>query len=55
MLHNRENVQDVLLCEGRLMAAVKVVLLNQDLQGELKVEETLQRQCHKEGLKDFVK
>lgn len=27
VLHNRENVQDVLLCEGRLVAAVKVVLL----------------------------
>lgn len=27
VLHNRENVQDVLLREGRLVAAVEVVLL----------------------------
>lgn len=33
MLHDRENIQDVLLCEGWLVAAVKVVLFNQDLEG----------------------
>lgn len=33
VLHDRENVQDVLLCESRLVAAVKVVLFNQDLDG----------------------
>lgn len=32
MFHNGENVQDVLLCEGRLVAAVKVVLLDKNLQ-----------------------
>lgn len=34
MLHNGEDIQDVLLCEGRLVAAVKVILLYQDLEGE---------------------
>lgn len=34
MLHDRENIQDVLLCEGRLVAAVKVILLYQDLEGK---------------------
>ncbi len=43
MFHNRENVQDVLLREGRLVAAVKVVLFYQDLQGKFKVEETSYR------------
>lgn len=33
VLHNRENIQDVLLCEGRLVAAVKVILFYQDLEG----------------------
>lgn len=33
VLHDRENIQDVLLCEGWLVAAVKVVLFNQDLEG----------------------
>lgn len=32
MFHHRENVQDVLFCEGRLMAAVEVILLYQDLK-----------------------
>lgn len=36
VLHDGEDVQDVLLCEGRLVAAVKVVLLYQDLQGKHK-------------------
>lgn len=36
MLHDREDIQDVLLGEGRLVAAVKVVLLYQDLQGKHK-------------------
>lgn len=36
MLHNRENIQDVLLCEGRLVAAVKVILLYQELEGNEK-------------------
>lgn len=36
MLHDREDIQDVLLCEGGLVAAVKVILLNQDLGGEQK-------------------
>lgn len=33
VLHNRENIQDVFLCEGRLVAAVKVILFHQDLEG----------------------
>lgn len=33
MLHDREDVEDVLLREGGLMPAVKVVLLQQDLEG----------------------
>lgn len=33
VLHDRENIQDVLLREGWLVAAVKVVLFNQDLEG----------------------
>lgn len=32
MFHHRENIQDVLLCEGRFVAAVEVVLLYQDLK-----------------------
>lgn len=36
VLHNREDVQDVLFGEGRLVAAIKVVLLYQDLQGKHK-------------------
>lgn len=32
MFHNRENIQDVLLCEGRLVAAIKVILLYQNLE-----------------------
>lgn len=32
MLHHREDVKDVLLCEGRLVATVKVILLYQDLE-----------------------
>lgn len=39
MLHNRENIQDVLLCKGRFVAAVEVILLYQNLEGKLKVEE----------------
>lgn len=34
VLHYRENIQDVLLCEGGLVAAVKVILLYQDLEGK---------------------
>lgn len=34
VLHNGEDVQDVLLGEGRLVAAVEVVLLDQDLGGK---------------------
>lgn len=34
VLDHRENVQDVLLCEGGLVAAVEVVLFNQDLEGQ---------------------
>lgn len=33
VLHNRENIQDVFLCEGWLVAAVKVILFYQDLEG----------------------
>lgn len=33
VLHHGENIQDVFLCEGWLMAAVKVVLFYQDLGG----------------------
>lgn len=33
VLHHREDVEDVLLCEGRLVTAVEVVILYQDLQG----------------------
>ena len=36
VLHHWEDVQDVLLCEGRFVAAVKVVLLDQDLRREIK-------------------
>lgn len=32
MFHHRENVQDVLFCEGRLMTAVEVILLYQNLK-----------------------
>jgi hypothetical protein len=32
VLHHREDVKDVLLCEGRLVATVKVILLYQDLE-----------------------
>lgn len=35
VLHHGENVQDVLLCESRLVAAVEVVLLYQNLEGEV--------------------
>lgn len=34
VLDHRENVQDVLLCKGGLVAAVEVVLFNQDLEGQ---------------------
>lgn len=34
VLHNRENIQDVFLCEGGLVPAVKVILLYQDLEGK---------------------
>lgn len=34
VLHNRENIQDVFLCEGRLVPAVKVILFHQDLEGK---------------------
>lgn len=33
MLHNGEDIQDVFLCEGWLVAAVKVILFYQDLEG----------------------
>lgn len=32
VLYDREDVQDVFLCESRLVAAVEIVLLYQDLQ-----------------------
>lgn len=32
VLHHGENVQDVFLCEGWLVAAVEVILFNQDLE-----------------------
>jgi len=35
MLYDGENVQDVLLCEGGLVAAVIVVLLDQNLRREI--------------------
>lgn len=34
VFNNGENIQDVLFCEGGLVAAVEVVLLYQDLEGQ---------------------
>lgn len=38
VLDHGEDVQDVLLCEGGLVAAVEVVLFNQDLEGQERQE-----------------
>lgn len=34
VLHNWENIQDVFLCKGWFVAAVKVILFYQDLEGK---------------------
>lgn len=40
MLHYREDVKNILFCESGLVPVVKVVLLQQDLEGPKRVEGT---------------
>lgn len=41
MLHYREDVKNILFCESGLVPVVKVVLLQQDLEGPKRVEGTV--------------